>query len=77
MRDLRPSCDGALTEGCYEGGWCADIRHYLDYNQRVFACEYNSDVFSAACTWGKAKKFSFILKKEDLGVWIQFCPWPN
>ena len=29
---------------------------------------------NAVCTWGKSKKFSFILKKEDLGAWIQFYP---
>jgi hypothetical protein len=45
-----------------------------DNNQSVFACEYNSGVFGAACTWGKAKKLSFILRKEDLAAWIYFCP---
>ena len=74
VRDIRPSYDGALTEDCYDGDWCADMQPYLDNNQPVFACEYNSEIFSAVCTWGDAKKFSFILKKEDLGAWIQFCP---
>jgi hypothetical protein len=74
VRDIRASYDGALTEDCYDGDWCADMQPYLDNDQPVFACEYNSGVFSAACTWGKAKNFSFILKKEDLGAWIQFCP---
>lgn len=74
VADIRASYDGALTEDCHADGWCADMQPYLDNNQPVFACEYKSDVFSAACTWGKAKKFSFILKKEDLGAWIQFCP---
>ena len=74
VRDIRPSYDGALTEDCHDGGWCADMQPYIDNNQPVFACEYNSAKFSAACTWGKPKKFSFILKKEDLNAWIQFCP---
>jgi hypothetical protein len=74
VRDIRASYDGALTEDCYHGGWCGDMQPYLDNNQPVFACEYNSSAFNAACTWGKTKKFSFILKKEDLGAWIQFCP---
>jgi hypothetical protein len=74
VTDIRAGYDGALTEDCYDGGWCADMQPYLDNNQPVFACEYNSAGFSAACTWSKAKKYSFILKKEDLGAWIQFCP---
>jgi hypothetical protein len=74
VRDIRASYDGALTEDCYDGGWCADMQPYLDNNQPVFACEYESSGFSAACTWGKAKKYSFILKKLDLDAWIQFCP---
>jgi hypothetical protein len=74
VRDIRPSYDGAVTEDCHADGWCADMQPYIDNNQPVFACEYKSEIFSAACTWGKAKKFSFILKKEDLGAWIQFCP---
>ncbi len=74
VRDIRASYDGALTEDCYDGGWCADMQPYLDHNQPVFACEYASAIFSAACTWGQAKKYSFILKKEDLGAWIQLCP---
>lgn len=74
VADIRASYDSALTEDCHDGGWCADMQPYLDSNQPVFACEYNSAVFSAACTGGKAKKLSFILKKEGLGAWIQFCP---
>ena len=74
VRDIRMSYDGALTEDCHDGGWCADMQPYLDNDQPVFACEYNSSIFSAACTWGKAKKYSFILKKLELDAWIQFCP---
>ena len=67
--------DGALTEDCYDGGnWCSDMQPYIDANKPVFACEYNASIFSAACTWGKPKKYSFILKDLDLGAPVTFCP---
>jgi hypothetical protein len=72
--DIHASYDGALTEDCYAGNWCADMQPYLDANRPVFACEYDSSVFSAACAWGVPRKVSFILKKEDLGAWVNVCP---
>ena len=67
--------DGALTEDCYDGGnWCADMQAYIDANKPVFACEYNSSIFSAACTWGTSRKYSFILKSLDLNAPVTFCP---
>jgi uncharacterized protein (TIGR01370 family) len=74
VKDIHASYDGALTEDCYAGGWCADMQPYLDANRPVFACEYDSSVFAAACAWGVPRKVSFILKKEDLGAWVTLCP---
>jgi hypothetical protein len=65
--------DGALTEDCYNDDWCADMQPYIDANKPVFACEYTSSIFSAACTWGKPKKYSFILKSLDLDAPVTFC----
>jgi hypothetical protein len=50
------------------------MQPYLDANRPVFACEYDSSVFAAACAWGVPRKVSFILKKEDLGAWVTLCP---
>jgi hypothetical protein len=47
---------------------------YLDGNQPVFACEYTTSVFGNACSWGKPRKYSFILKSLDLDAAIQLCP---
>jgi len=66
--------DGALTEDCYNDNWCADMQPYIDANKPVFACEYTSSIFTAACTWGKPKKYSFILKSLDLNAPVTFCP---
>jgi hypothetical protein len=71
---IHTSYDGALTEDCYSGGWCSNMQPYIDANQPVFACEYDSSVFSAACAWGVPRKYSFILKKQDLGAWMNVCP---
>jgi hypothetical protein len=74
VADIRASYDGALTEDCYADGWCADMQPYIDANQPVFACEYTTSIFSAVCTWGKPRKYSFILKNQNLDAWVQFCP---
>jgi len=74
VADIHASYDGALTEDCYSGNWCADMQAYLDANQPVFACEYTTSVFGAACTWGQARQYSFILKNQDLDATVQFCP---
>lgn len=66
--------DGALTEDCYHDDWCADMQPYIDANKPVFACEYTSSIFTSACTWGKPKKYSFILKSLDLNAPVTFCP---
>jgi hypothetical protein len=66
--------DGALTEDCYHDNWCADMQPYIDANKPVFACEYTNSIFTAACTWGKPKKYSFILKSLDLNAPVTFCP---
>lgn len=67
--------DGALTEDCYSGGnWCSDMQPYIDANKPVFACEYSSSSFGAACSWGKPLKYSFILKSMDLNAPVTFCP---
>jgi hypothetical protein len=66
--------DGALTEDCYDGNWCADMQPYIDANKPVFACEYTNSIFTKACAWGKTKKYSFILKSLDLDAPVTFCP---
>ena len=65
--------DGALTEDCKKDNWCADMQAYVDANKPVFACEYTSSIFTAACAWGKPKKYSFILKSLDLNAPVTFC----
>jgi hypothetical protein len=71
--DIVSVYDGALTEDCYAGGWCADMQPYIDANQPVFVCEYDSSIFAAACAWGVPRRYSPILKDLDLGPPVTFC----
>jgi hypothetical protein len=50
------------------------MQPYIDANQPVFACEYTTGVFSAARAWGGPRKYSFILKNQNLDASVQFCP---
>jgi hypothetical protein len=72
---IEASYDWALTEDCYVDGWCDDLKSYPARGKALFMCEYadrNVD-FAAACSTGKAQKFSPILKKRDLDSWVEFC----
>jgi glycosyl hydrolase family 114 len=75
-KKLEPVFDWALTEDCYDQGWCADVSVYVDHDKPVFMSEYTDTGvdFGAACTWSKAAKFSAILKGRDLDAKVQFCP---
>ena len=73
---LEPTFDWVLTEDCYDQGWCADVKVYVDHDKPVFMSEYTDTGvdFTAACNWGKPKKYSPILKGRDLDAPVQFCP---
>jgi hypothetical protein len=72
---IQPNFDWELTEDCYDQGWCADVKVYVDNNKPVFMSEYTDTGvdFAAACTWGTPKKYSPILKGRDLDAPVQFC----
>lgn len=73
--DLVDIFDFAISEDCYEHGWCADLLPYTRAGKAVLAAEYtdtNVD-FEAACQWGIPAKFSFILKNRELDAWMQSC----
>ncbi len=74
--DLVTLFDFAISEDCFEEGWCSDLLPYTQVGKPVFAAEYtDTDVnFTEACQWGEESNFSFILKNRDLDAWIQSCP---
>jgi hypothetical protein len=68
--------DWALTEDCFNDGWCAQMQPYIDQGKAVLMSEYTDTGvnFGNACTWAKAHQFSAILKGRDLDAPVQFCP---
>ena len=74
-KKLQPTFEWVLTEDCYDQGWCADVQVYVDNNKPVFMSEYTDTGvdFTAACNFGKPKKYSPILKGRDLDAPVQFC----
>jgi hypothetical protein len=68
--------DFAITEDCYQQGWCDQMIPFIDSGKSVFAAEYTDTGvdFNAACAWGRAHQFSFILKNRILTAFRVTCP---
>jgi hypothetical protein len=68
--------DFAITEDCFYYDRCADMLPFISAGKPVFAAEYTDTGvdFPAACAWGRAHKFSFILKDRDLTAYRITCP---
>jgi hypothetical protein len=68
--------DFAVTEDCFDQGWCPVSRNFTNRNKAVFAIEYtdNGIDFDAFCRQAKKYKLSPLLKKRNLNTWEQRCP---
>jgi hypothetical protein len=68
--------DWALTEDCFDQGWCASLSPFLEAGKAVFAAEYaDTGVdFDRACAELPQAGFSPILKDRDLSAWREICP---
>jgi len=75
VADLLPHFDWALTEDCFEQGWCEKMQPFIDANKAVFAAEYTETgmTLDKFCPQAKATRFSAILKHLDLGVYREAC----
>lgn len=67
--------DFAITEDAFSFGWAEHMRPYIQAGKPVFAAEYSDQAgdFSAFCQRSKELGFSTILKKRDLGAWLEAC----
>jgi len=75
---LAPQFDWALTEDCFQQGWCAQERPFLAAHKAVFATEY-TDVTERRtfelrdCPHALRLGLSLIYKRRDLGPWRATC----
>jgi hypothetical protein len=76
IKDLLPSFDFAITEDCFDQGWCGEMLPFIQAGKPVFAAEYDdtSVDFKAACQKAKEMGFSVILKHRILTAFRVTCP---
>jgi hypothetical protein len=74
--DVQPYFDFAVTEDCFEYGWCEMLSPFLEAGKPVFAIEYtDTDVdFEAACRQADQLGLSMLLKNRDLDAFLFSCP---
>ncbi len=76
VTDLLPYFDWALTEDCFDQGWCNQVHPFIHSGKAVFAAEYTDTgiTFSKICTQANVLNFSAILKHRELDAWRKPCP---
>jgi hypothetical protein len=74
--DSLPFFDFAITEDCFDEGWCSKVLPFIAAGKPVFAAEYTDTGvnFSAACAWGRAHNVNFIQKNRILTAFRITCP---
>ncbi len=75
---LAPQFDWALTEDCFQQGWCDQERPFLEMHKAVFATEYTDvtdrRIFDRRdCPHVLRLGLSLIYKHRDLGPWRTTC----
>jgi hypothetical protein len=75
-RDVLDVMDFAVTEDCFDQGWCRDSRNFISANKPVFAIEYtdNRISFPAFCEQAGRLGLSPLLKRRSLDTWERRCP---
>ena len=74
--DLVLYYDWAMTEDCFDGGWCEKLLPFIQAGKPVFAAEYTDTgiALDQFCPQAKMLNFSVILKHRDLDAWLKVCP---
>ncbi len=77
--DLLSHFDWALTEGCFYGGWCDELKLFVEAGKPVFSAEY-TDVMSAddfhntVCPQAESLGFYAFFKNRNLDEYRENCP---
>jgi hypothetical protein len=76
VRDLLPYFDWALTEDCFDQGWCEEMIPFIAAGKPIFAAEYTDTgmTLDQFCPQAWAMNISAILKNRDLDAWREACP---
>jgi endo-alpha-1,4-polygalactosaminidase (GH114 family) len=76
VTDLLPHFDWALTEDCFDQGWCDQLSPFVSAGKAVFMAEYTDTGVALAglCAEAQSLQLSAILKHRDLDAWRQTCP---
>lgn len=74
--DLLADFDWALSEDCFDQGWCEQILPFVQSGKAVFAAEYTDTGvrLEDICAQAGALRFSVILKHRSLDAFRQTCP---
>lgn len=77
--DLLPYFDWALTEDCFEQGWCEEMAPFVEAGKPVFAVEYTDEIdyetfLKVVCPQASDLGFYAILKNRDLDEYRAACP---
>jgi adenosylmethionine-8-amino-7-oxononanoate aminotransferase len=73
--DLIAHFDWALTEDCFDQGWCDEMTPFIDAGKAVFAAEYTDTGITTAdfCADATSLRFSAILKDRELTRPLESC----
>jgi hypothetical protein len=74
-RELLPYFDWALTEDCFDQGWCEEMLPFIQVGKPVFAAEYTDTGISLSdfCSKADEMAISAILKNRELDSFRKAC----
>lgn len=75
VAELLPDFDWALTEDCFDQGWCGQVTPFVTAGKAVFTAEYTDTglTMDQFCPQAGVLNFNAILKHRNLDAWRQAC----
>ena len=79
IADLLTYFDFAITEDCFDQGWCGEMMPFIEQGKPVFAAEYTDTgtELGEICPQAEVLQFSAILKHRQLDAWRAGCNDPD
>ena len=73
--DLLGHFDWALTEDCFDQGWCGDVSAFVESGRAVFAAEYTDTgiTLESICAAAGPLRIDAILKNRELDRFVEAC----